>query len=81
MDVIGFGILLGCALGMRVLGLLMVGYAGLALLMHVTLHMQDEPLRERLAFLRTLGHRHFSSLSARLSDHDHGVAVGGTVAA
>jgi hypothetical protein len=48
-DVIGFGIILGCALGMRVLGLLMVGYAGLAVLMQVT-RMQDEPLRERLAF-------------------------------
>jgi hypothetical protein len=40
-DVIGFGILLGAALGMRVLGLLMVGYAGLAILMHM------QPLRER----------------------------------
>jgi len=33
--VIGFGVLLGAALGIRVLGLLMVGYAGLAILMHM----------------------------------------------
>jgi hypothetical protein len=34
-DVFGFGLLLGAALGIRVLGLLLVGYAGLAILMHV----------------------------------------------
>jgi dolichyl-phosphate-mannose-protein mannosyltransferase len=33
--VIGFGVLLGAALGIRVLGLLMVGYAGLSILMHM----------------------------------------------
>ena len=33
--VIGFGVLLGAALGIRVLGLLMVGYAGLAILMQM----------------------------------------------
>ena len=33
--VIGFGMLLGAALGIRVLGLLMVGYAGLAILMQM----------------------------------------------
>ena len=34
-DVIAFGLLLGAALGIRVLGLLMVGYAGLAILMRM----------------------------------------------
>jgi len=48
-DVIGFGVLLGCALGMRVLGLLMVGYAGLAILTHMP-RIRGEPLRDRLAF-------------------------------
>lgn len=48
-DVLGFGVLLGCALGMRVLGLLMIGYAGLAIVMHM-LRIRPEPLRERLAF-------------------------------
>ena len=33
--VIGFGVLLGAALGIRVLGLLMIGYAGLAILMQM----------------------------------------------
>jgi Dolichyl-phosphate-mannose-protein mannosyltransferase len=48
-DVIGFGILLGCALGMRVLGLLMIGYAALAILAHMP-RAEDEPLRKALAF-------------------------------
>ena len=33
--VVPFGILLGCALGMPVLGLLLVGYAGLIMLMYM----------------------------------------------
>jgi dolichyl-phosphate-mannose-protein mannosyltransferase len=48
-DVIGFGILLGCALGMRVLGLLMIGYAALAILVSIPL-AKDEPLRNGFAF-------------------------------
>ena len=44
--VIAFGLLLGAALGIRVLGLLMVGYAGLAILMR----LQHGPMRERLNF-------------------------------
>jgi hypothetical protein len=44
--VIAFGLLLGSALGIRVLGLLMVGYAGLAILMR----LQHGPMRERLSF-------------------------------
>jgi Dolichyl-phosphate-mannose-protein mannosyltransferase len=48
-DVFGFGILLGCALGMRVLGLLMVGYAALAILLAMP-RAKDEPLRNGLAF-------------------------------
>lgn len=34
-DVLAFGLLLGAALGIRVLGLLLIGYAGLAIAMHV----------------------------------------------
>lgn len=34
-DVIGFGLMLGAALGIRVLGLLLIGYAGLAIAMHM----------------------------------------------
>lgn len=48
-DVAAFGVLLGCALGMRVLGLLMVGYAALAILPHM-LRMRGEPPRNWLAF-------------------------------
>jgi hypothetical protein len=47
--VIGFGVLLGAALGIRVLGLLMVGYAGLAILTHMP-RLQTEPMRDRLTF-------------------------------
>jgi Dolichyl-phosphate-mannose-protein mannosyltransferase len=48
-DVIGFGLLLGVALGIRVLGLLMIGYACLAMLMHLP-RLRVEPMRGRLAF-------------------------------
>jgi hypothetical protein len=48
-DVIGFGLLLGGALGMRVLGLLMIGYAGLAILMHMRWDAAQQT-RDRLAF-------------------------------
>ena len=48
-DVIGFGILLGAALGIRVLGLLLIGYAGLAILLHVP-QWRAGPMRERLSF-------------------------------
>jgi len=48
-DVIGFGVLLGCALGMRVLGLLMVGYAALAILLSMP-RGKDKPLRNGIAF-------------------------------
>jgi hypothetical protein len=34
-DILGFGLLLGAALGIRVLGLLLIGYAGLAIAMHM----------------------------------------------
>ncbi|MBI1204746.1 MAG: hypothetical protein GC182_19770 [Rhodopseudomonas sp.] len=34
-DVMGFGLLLGAALGIRVLGLLLIGYAGLAIAIHM----------------------------------------------
>jgi hypothetical protein len=47
--VVPFGILLGCALGMRVLGLLLVGYAGLIMLMHMQ-RLQLEPIRGRFGF-------------------------------
>jgi hypothetical protein len=47
--VVGFGLLLGAALGIRVLGLLMIGYAGLAMLI-ATPPAGPEPLRDRLAF-------------------------------
>ena len=46
-DVVWFGILLGAALGMRVLGLLMVGYAGLAMVMRVP-QLRAGPMRDRL---------------------------------
>ena len=52
----GFGILLGAALGMRVLGLLMVGYAGLAMVMRIP-HLRDGPMRDRLSYLRAVGDR------------------------
>ncbi len=47
--VIAFGILLGAALGIRVLGLLMVGYAGLAMLVRMQ-QLRSEPMRDRLDF-------------------------------
>jgi hypothetical protein len=47
-DVVWFGILLGAALGMRVLGLLMVGYAGLAMVMRVP-QLRAGPMRDRLS--------------------------------
>jgi len=47
--VVPFGILLGCALGMRVLGLLLVGYAGLIILMYMQ-RLQLEPIRGRFGF-------------------------------
>jgi Dolichyl-phosphate-mannose-protein mannosyltransferase len=47
-DVVWFGILLGAALGMRVLGLLMVSYAGLAMVMRVP-QLRAGPMRDRLS--------------------------------
>lgn len=47
--VFGFGLLLGAALGIRVLGLLLVGYAALAILSHM-LARKAEPMRDRLTF-------------------------------
>jgi hypothetical protein len=46
-DVIWFGILMGAALGMRVLGLLMIGYAGLAMMTHAA-RQHSGALRSRL---------------------------------
>ena len=46
---IWFGVLLGAALGMRVLGLLTVGYAGLAMIARIP-RLRDGPLRDRLSF-------------------------------
>lgn len=48
-DVIGFGLLLGAALGIRVLGLLLIGYAGLAILIHMP-QLRAGPMRDRLSF-------------------------------
>ena len=48
--VIGFGLLLGAALGIRVLGLLLVGYATLAILMRMP-QPHAGPMRDRLSFL------------------------------
>jgi hypothetical protein len=47
--VVAFGLLLGAALGIRVLGLLMVGYAGLGMAIAVR-RMHAEAPRDRLAF-------------------------------
>jgi hypothetical protein len=47
-DVVWFGILLGAALGMRVLGLLMVSYAGLAMVVRVP-QLRVGPMRDRLS--------------------------------
>ncbi|MGH6725739.1 MAG: glycosyltransferase family 39 protein [Pseudolabrys sp.] len=47
--VIAFGVLLGAALGIRVLGLLMVGYAGLAMVIGMQ-QLRSEPMRDRLSF-------------------------------
>jgi hypothetical protein len=47
--VFGFGLLLGAALGIRVLGLLLVGYAGIAILSHMPAR-KAEPMRDRLTF-------------------------------
>lgn len=47
-DVVWFGILLGAALGMRVLGLLMVSYAGLAMVMRIP-QLRAGPMRDRLS--------------------------------
>ncbi|MGN6570465.1 MAG: glycosyltransferase family 39 protein [Pseudolabrys sp.] len=46
--VVAFGVLLGAALGIRVLGLLMVGYAGLAMMIAVR-RIEAEAPRDRLA--------------------------------
>lgn len=48
-DVVMFGILLGCALGIRVLALLLVGYAGLALVIR-TSQLDTESWNARLRF-------------------------------
>jgi len=47
-DIVGFGLMLGAALGMRVLGLLMIGYAGLAILPLIPL-LSARPMHGRLA--------------------------------
>lgn len=47
-DVVGFGLLLGAALGIRVLGLLLIGYAAIAVLMHMA-QLRNEPMRDRLS--------------------------------
>jgi hypothetical protein len=47
-DVVWFGILLGAALGIRVLGLLMVGYAGFAMVTRI-LQLRDTTMRDRLS--------------------------------
>jgi hypothetical protein len=49
-DVIGFGVLLGAALGIRVLGLLLFGYCGLAVLMRLSL-LRAGSMRARLTLL------------------------------
>jgi hypothetical protein len=53
-DVFGFGLLLGAALGIRVLGLLLIGYAGLAILMHMPRwragRTKEDSLRDNLSF-------------------------------
>jgi hypothetical protein len=48
-DVFLFGLALGAALGIRVLGLLLIGYAGAAITMHMP-SGRDEPKHERLRF-------------------------------
>lgn len=48
-DVICFGLLLGAALGMRVLGLLMVGYAAFAILLRMP-RPHEAPIRDQLGF-------------------------------
>jgi len=47
-DLIGFGLLLGAALGIRVLGLLMIGYAGLAIVIRIH-QLNSGPMRDRLS--------------------------------
>ncbi len=47
-DIVCFGILLGAALGIRVLGLLMIGYAGLAMAAHIQ-RLGREAMRDRLS--------------------------------
>lgn len=44
-----FGLTLGAALGIRVLGLLLIGYVGAAIAMHMP-SGRDEPMQERLRF-------------------------------
>lgn len=47
--VIGLGLALGAALGIRVLGLLLIGYAGLAIVMRMQ-QLRSGPMRDRLSF-------------------------------
>ena len=47
--IVGFGLLFGAALGIRVLGLLMIGYAGLAMLVRIP-HLRTGPVRDHLSF-------------------------------
>ena len=49
-DVIGFGVLLGAALGLRAMGLLLIGYAGIAVLWRVAL-LDVTGLRARVPFV------------------------------
>ena len=50
LHVLAFGLLTGAALGIRVLALLLVIYAGVAILLHVT-RLTAEPARARAAFV------------------------------
>ncbi|HVV63187.1 MAG TPA: glycosyltransferase family 39 protein [Pseudolabrys sp.] len=49
-DVFGFGVLLGAALGIRVLGLLLIGYVAVAVFMRLPRPFSS-PMRERLRFI------------------------------
>ena len=52
-DVLLFGLMLGFALGIRVLGLLLIGYAGAAIAMHMPRGLpggRDGPMHERIRF-------------------------------
>ena len=78
-DIAAFGLLAGAALGMRVLGLLLVIYVGFAIVLYLPRPWLGQSralaLRDRIVAAAAAG------AAARLCHHDPGMALGGAGAA